>query len=81
MFPKWSNYHIQYTRKGLVKKWIRRALTFLIFVAGIIILYQARKQGQGFASLYDLLLQRARGLIALPWAMVESCVRIIQSGS
>lgn len=81
MFPKWSNYNIQYTRTGLIKKRIRQALTFLVSVAGIVTLYQARKQGQSFASLYDLLRQRARGLVAGILAIVERGVRMIQSES
>ena len=81
MFPNWSNYDIQYTRKGLIKKWIRRALSSLIFVAGIITLYQARKHGQTFASAYGILQQQARGLITVLLTTVERGVRIIQNGS
>ena len=81
MFPKWNNYDVQYTRKGLIKKWIRQSLSFVIFVAGIVTLYQAQKQGQSFASLYDILRQRARGLVAVLLATVERGVRIFQSGA
>ena len=79
MFPMWSNYDIQYTRKGLIKKWIRQTLTSLTVVAGIITLYHARKQGQSFATLSDVLRQRARGLVDVLSAIVERGVRIIQS--
>ena len=79
MFPMWSNYDVQYTRKGLIKKWIRQALTSLSVVAGIVILYHARKQGQSFATLSDVIRQRARGLVAVFSTIVERGVSIIQS--
>ncbi|KAL8832198.1 MAG: hypothetical protein Q9191_000414 [Dirinaria sp. TL-2023a] len=58
MFPKWSDWDIEYTRQGIVKKRIRRALSFIAFVAGIVGSYQIWKGPETVKFLLSLLQQR-----------------------
>ncbi|KAL8722543.1 MAG: hypothetical protein Q9225_001011 [Loekoesia sp. 1 TL-2023] len=44
MFPKWSDWELHYTRKGLVKKQARRALNVLVLLSVIIGAYFLRQQ-------------------------------------
>ncbi|KAL9600142.1 MAG: hypothetical protein Q9219_003398 [cf. Caloplaca sp. 3 TL-2023] len=44
MFPKWSAWDLQYTRKGLVKKWAQRARNILLLVLILAISYFFRQQ-------------------------------------
>ncbi len=62
MFPKWSDWDLQYTRKGLLKKRARQASGVLLLLIIIVGGYALRQQGSGiFSGLYSLnhLLRRA----------------------
>ena len=63
MFPRWSDWDIEYTRKGLIKKRIRHGLKYVAFAAIIVGLYQARRSGENFGTLYDALWRRSRSLV------------------
>ncbi len=63
MFPKWSDWQIQYTRKGLLKERIRQGLSLAIFAAMIVGLYQARRLPGGISALPSMLRQHFKGLI------------------
>ncbi|KAL8944479.1 MAG: hypothetical protein Q9211_000576 [Gyalolechia sp. 1 TL-2023] len=55
MFPNWSDWDLQYTRKGLIKKQVRRALNILLLALVIISAYSLRQQGIGaYTSLQGL---------------------------
>lgn len=41
MFPKWNDWNIQYTTKGLVKHRIKQTLRTVVFLTGILGLYYA----------------------------------------
>ena len=43
MFPKWSDWNIQYTRKGLLKRRISQTLRVLVLAAVIVGAYSVRK--------------------------------------
>lgn len=55
MFPKWRDWHIQYTSKGLLKYRLRQALKYVAFAAAIVGLYRARKKGVAVTALPGLL--------------------------
>lgn len=78
MFPKWSDFDITYTRKGLIKKRIRQGLMYLTFVVSIIGLYKARKRDAGFTSVYDTLRQQARGLAIGLLKLLGVVIRSVQ---
>lgn len=47
MFPKWSDWDLQYTRKGFIKKQARGALNILLLASVIIGAYSLGQQGIG----------------------------------
>lgn len=47
MFPKWSDWNIKYTRKGLVKHKISQALRIVLLVAAIVGAYYIKKDIRG----------------------------------
>lgn len=63
MFPKWSDWQVQYTRKGLLKERIRQGLNLVILAAMIVGLYQARRSPGGISALPSMLRQHFKGLI------------------
>ncbi|KAL8944088.1 MAG: hypothetical protein Q9216_000679 [Gyalolechia sp. 2 TL-2023] len=79
MFPKWSDWDLQYTRKGLIKKQTQRALNILLIASIIIGAYSMRQQGIGahinvqrlkhFVQIYF-----KQGLIGIS-GMSDDCVR------
>ena len=62
MFPKWSDWDIEYSRKGLIKRRIRQSLTFIAFAAGIVGLYRIRWSGGGFGKLHIELWRQSKDL-------------------
>ena len=50
MFPKWSDWDLQYTRKGLLKKRARQASGLLLLLVVIVGGYALRQQGTGIFS-------------------------------
>lgn len=54
MFPKWADWDIQYTSKGLLKHRLRQALKYAAFVAAIVGLYRARKHGVALRAIPDM---------------------------
>ena len=51
MFPKWSDWNISYTTKGLWKQRIKRILTLAVFAATIVGAYRSRQSGMSIKSL------------------------------
>ena len=52
MFPKWSDWNIQYTTKGLIKLRIKQTLRSLILFASITGLFQIRRDVRGGLGAY-----------------------------
>ncbi|KAL8739066.1 MAG: hypothetical protein Q9181_000248 [Wetmoreana brouardii] len=50
MFPKWNDWDLQYTRKGLLKKRARQAMSILLLISVIVGAYVLRGEGSG---MYD----------------------------
>lgn len=50
MFPKWGDWDLQYTRKGLLKKQAQRALNVLLLVVVIAGPYILRRQSAGSSA-------------------------------
>ncbi|KAL8763405.1 MAG: hypothetical protein Q9184_000793 [Pyrenodesmia sp. 2 TL-2023] len=70
MFPKWSDWDLQYTRKGLVKRQVTQALGVLLLVAVIVGAFRLRQGSSGnYPSLqgFTLLVRRylKQGLMAI----------------
>ena len=43
MFPKWDDWDVQYTRKGLVRQKVKQSLKVLAFTVSVVGLYSIRK--------------------------------------
>lgn len=55
MFPKWSDWDLQYTRRGLLKKRARQASGVILLLAIIVGSYALRRRGSGvFSGLQSL---------------------------
>lgn len=50
MFPKWSDWDLQYTRKGLLKKRAQQSAGVIILLAVVVGSYALRRQGSGVFS-------------------------------
>lgn len=44
MFPKWSDWEVQYTRKGLLKRQARQALKVLLVASVVVGAYTLRRE-------------------------------------
>ena len=55
MFPKWSDWNLNYTKKGLFKLYLRRGLKALLPFAAVAGVYRARSSGVGPVELVRLL--------------------------
>lgn len=60
MFPKWKDWDVTYTRKGLLKQRLRQALKYIAFVAAIVGVYRTRQAGQSMVDIPNLLRQYVR---------------------
>ena len=83
MFPKWSDWDLQYTRKGLIKKQTQRALNILLFLSVIVAAYYLRQEGfSTFASLQNFkhVMQRyaKQGLLGLS-VLVDRGITMLSS--
>lgn len=82
MFPKWSDWNIRYTTKGLVKQRVRQTLRVLALVAMIVGLYYIRKDVRGGLRALDSFVKQnvKSGLLKmLSWA--EKGVRMLPEQS
>ena len=83
MFPKWSDWNIQYTTKGLVKQRLKQTLRVVTILATIVGLYYIRTDVRGGVRAFDgLIKQKVKfGLLRL-LGWVEKGVRMLpeQSG-
>ncbi|KAL8896353.1 MAG: hypothetical protein Q9192_003143 [Flavoplaca navasiana] len=50
MFPKWSDWDMQYTRKGLLKKQVQRACGVILLLGIIVGSFALRRRGSGVLS-------------------------------
>ena len=50
MFPKWSDWDMQYTRQGLLKKQVRRACGVILLLGIIVGSFALRQRGSGVFS-------------------------------
>lgn len=60
MFPKWSDWNLEYTRKGLLKKRAGKALRICALVSVIVGANRLRKDGGSLGNLPSLLRQIVR---------------------
>lgn len=51
MFPKWSDWDIKYTRRGVIKARISKILKFLAFAATLVGIYWLQKSGVGLPGI------------------------------
>lgn len=52
MFPKWSDWNLHYTQKGLIKQRVKGGLLYTTFVAALIGAYYTRKHGGNLRSFF-----------------------------
>ena len=81
MFPRWSDWEITLTRQGLLKKRIRQALSYIIFAAGIVGLYQVWNSARnvGVTSWPGLLQQRVGSFLLELLGSVERRISRIRA--
>lgn len=51
MFPRWTDWDLEYTSKGILKKRIRQALQYGLVIGAIIGAYQIKKGGGSLVNL------------------------------
>ena len=60
MFPKWNDWNISYTKKGLFKKRIKTTLKCVVLVGCIVGSYRIRKTGTSLVQVPDVVRQIIR---------------------
>lgn len=82
MFPKWNDWNIQYTTKGLLKQRIKQLLRVITLLASIVGLYYIRKDVRGGLRAFDSLIKQKIkfGLLRL-LGWVEKGVRMLPEHS
>jgi len=66
MFPKWKDWNVTYTRKGLLKYRLRQALKYIAFAAAIVGMVRMRQSGRSLVDLPSLLREYVRfGLLSI----------------
>lgn len=82
MFPKWSDWNIQYTTKGLVKQRIKQTLQVVMLLASIVGLYYIRNDVRGGLRALDSSMRQMvkSGLLRL-LGWVEKGVRMLPERS
>ena len=60
MFPKWKDWDLDYTRKGLLKKRAGKALRICVLVAAIVGAVKLRQEGGSFGNMAHVLRQVVR---------------------
>lgn len=82
MFPKWSDWNIQYTTKGLVKQRIKQTLQVVTLLASIVGLYYIRNDVRGGLRALDSSMKQIikSGLLRL-LGWVEKGVRMLPERS
>ncbi|KAI9819853.1 MAG: hypothetical protein M1827_006422 [Pycnora praestabilis] len=76
MFPKWSDWNIEYTEKGLLKQRSRQLLKYLAFVVAIVGVYQARQAGMTLFTIPEFLRQSFRSLLT---ALLNIGIRVLEN--
>ena len=74
MFPTWSDWNIQYTKKGLAKKRSRQATKTIALALGIIGGYRLYQSGLSAQDLKEVVGQILRGTLSqaiLIWSLVR----------
>lgn len=80
VFPRWNDWNIQYTKKGLAKKRSRQATKTLALVLGIVGSYRLYHSGLGVQDLKELVGQILRSTISqvlLIWTLVREKVKTL----
>lgn len=54
MFPKWKDWNLEYTFKGILKKKVGKALRYGLLIGAIVGAYQLKKSGESFVDLPGL---------------------------
>ncbi|KAF2200337.1 monooxygenase [Delitschia confertaspora ATCC 74209] len=62
MFPKWNDWNIAYTKKGLAKKRVGSALRLLSLSILIVVAYRARQRGKKLSEIVSMLRAVLRGV-------------------
>ena len=77
MFPKWGDWNIQYTTKGLIKHRISQALKVTALAASIIGAWRIRNGSSGLMTLLNLGRQYSKsGLLSLLMSVQRSVSKL-----
>lgn len=77
MFPKWSDWDLQYTRKGLVKKRIRQALQVLALIAVILGIYQVGRTSDSTQDARNTIRRYAKQILFSTWDLVGRGINLV----
>ena len=79
MFPKWSDWNISYTTKGLWKQRIKRILALAAFAATIVGAFRLRQSGMSIKSLPGQLQQFVRSTVLQVLGMLRYGIELVQT--
>ena len=81
MFPKWSDWNFQYTRKGLIKNRIRKAVQVITVAAVVTGLFLAGRRNNGIRDapkeITILIRKYVKQGLLLVWDMVNRGIRLL----
>lgn len=64
MFPKWKDWNLEYTPKGILRERLRKTLQYGLFVGAVVGAYQLKKSGGSFRDLSSLWGQHFKNALA-----------------
>lgn len=82
MFPRWSDWNIQYSSKGLIKQRIKQTVWTLLLAVGIMGGYYIRKDVRGGLILFHSLIRQNMkfGLLSFLTKIVDVVRRLPEHG-
>ncbi len=79
MFPKWNDWNVTYTRKGLLKHRLQQALKIVAFAAVLVGLFRLRQAGRSVTDIPRILQQYVRLGLSTVLSMINHGIEMIQS--
>lgn len=79
MFPKWNDWNIAYTKKGIWAQQRTRATRLLAILLAIVGAYRLRQSGTGFRDVKDAIRSLVQGSVASLgelWAVLRKQIAV-----